>query len=227
MLLHNSTFLNDGLNRLNQHLAHTTTDDGWFCDNQSHYLNYTFPHLSTFLQAYYEGSGVSLYENFKPYITMTIGQSLPDGMIPPWSQGALCASALHLFSRLAKNVDPQTAANIMWYLEKIPVYYDWTSYTNTLNNDWYYTRFFAMADFTVTPQPPSYSPTFFSPGEAKVTVFRHDWTPNSGYFFDVSMFSAAYGSKVGDSNYLPAADFNRDGRVNVLDLSVLSTNYGR
>ena len=43
---------------------------------------------------------------------------------------------------------------------------------------------------------------------------------------DFTLFTAAYGSEVGDPNYDPAADLNGDGFVNVTDFTEFAAVYG-
>ncbi len=44
---------------------------------------------------------------------------------------------------------------------------------------------------------------------------------------DLTVFSAAFNSQAGQSNYQPRADWNADGRVNGQDLAVFSSNFNR
>jgi hypothetical protein len=43
---------------------------------------------------------------------------------------------------------------------------------------------------------------------------------------DLSLFSSAYGSTLGDPNWNPNCDFNNDNTVDLLDLVILCQNYG-
>jgi hypothetical protein len=43
-------------------------------------------------------------------------------------------------------------------------------------------------------------------------------------FADLQAFAPAYGSRIGDLNYLPSADFNRNGVINLYDAKVLLHN---
>ena len=45
-------------------------------------------------------------------------------------------------------------------------------------------------------------------------------------FVDLSLMYAAFGSRLGNPNYNPAADFNHDGLVDIADLTVVSSNFG-
>jgi hypothetical protein len=44
---------------------------------------------------------------------------------------------------------------------------------------------------------------------------------------DLLLFAGAYGSEVGDPNYLPLADFDADGKVDHKDLLILASNFGK
>jgi hypothetical protein len=44
---------------------------------------------------------------------------------------------------------------------------------------------------------------------------------------DLYLLAQAYNSKIGDPNYNPEADFDLNGKVNLVDLVTLATNYGK
>jgi hypothetical protein len=44
---------------------------------------------------------------------------------------------------------------------------------------------------------------------------------------DLVMISHAYGSKLGDSSYLPNADLNLDGKIDMTDLTIASSYFGK
>lgn len=46
-------------------------------------------------------------------------------------------------------------------------------------------------------------------------------------YLDLALLGRAYGSRLGDPNYDPAADLNGDGVVDYLDLAILAANYGK
>ncbi len=179
VLLRDQALLDQGLSDLQGHFDYSTTDDGWFTDSQGHYLNYTLRHVALFARVYQQGSGVDLSSNLKPYIDMTIGLRKPDGTAPNVSNGLNSAVGLHY---LMSTADPETAANTRWYIESTtPSPYGWLN-TNLANNDNTYASAFALADVnSVTAAAPTSSPTFFAPGQSKVTVFRNDWGPTSDY----------------------------------------------
>ncbi|MGB9135118.1 MAG: NosD domain-containing protein, partial [Candidatus Bathyarchaeia archaeon] len=45
--------------------------------------------------------------------------------------------------------------------------------------------------------------------------------------FDTVKVSAAYGSRIGDSNWDPTCDLNGDGKVDIYDLVIVSGDYGK
>ncbi len=183
VLLGDQALLDQGLSDLQGHFDYSTTDDGWFTDSQGHYLNYTMRHIALFARAYEQGSGVDLSANLKPYIDMTIGLRKPDGTTPNVSNGLNYPVGLQY---LMSTADAETAANTRWYLESTDPYpYPWLN-TNLTNNDNTYASVFAsvfaLADVgSVTAAAPTSSPTFFGPGQSKVTVFRNNWGPTSDY----------------------------------------------
>jgi hypothetical protein len=174
VLLRNQALLDSALLRLNQSYDKTTTDDGWYTDSQGHYLNYTLPHVIPFIRAYHVGSGVNLWPNIEPFVSMCLGLRLPDGRTPNVQDGLLVTSGINLFGR---GVDNATKAALVYHFTTG----DPPSFGNILNSDGTYVDFFWSDDFSQGAAPPARSPTFLSPGQAKVTVFRNDWTPNSDY----------------------------------------------
>ena len=179
VLLVHQGLLNQGLGDLQNHFDYSTTDDGWFTDSQGHYLNYTVSHLGPFARAYEQGSGIDLYPSFAPYAGMSIGMRTPSGAMPNVSNGLNTPVAVHLFSQ---SPDPGVAAGVVWNVLALdPAPYNWSN-TNVVNNDWVFTNLFALTDFNDAPAAaPSDSPTYFSPGQAKVSVFRQDWGPDSDW----------------------------------------------
>lgn len=175
VLLRDQALLDQGLSDLQAHFNYSTTDDGWFTDSQGHYLNYTMRHIAAFTRAYEQGSGVDLYPHFQPYIEMSIALRKPDGREPNVSNGLNSPVALNLFSQ---TTNPEAASLTLWALEgQAPNYI-----SNVINNDWHYTAYFGLTDFSnVTAAPPTTSPTFLATGQSKVSVFRHDWGPTSDY----------------------------------------------
>jgi hypothetical protein len=177
-LLGDQQLLNKGLSDLQAHYNYSTTDDGWFTDSQGHYLNYTLRHLALFARAYQQGSGVNLYPNLQPLFDMSIGMRLPDGTTPNVSNGLLEPVAMTLFTQTGNAAD---AGRMLWYTQSVsPQPYPFTS-IGVDNNDNSYSSFFALTDFGAGARAPTVSPTYFSPGQAKVTVFRQDWGPTSDY----------------------------------------------
>lgn len=176
LLLHDQALLDQALTDLNNHFKYSTTDDGWFCDSQGHYLNYTLSHLAVFARAYQQ-AGVDIYPNLRPYAEMSIGLRMPSGTMPNVSNGTLTPVAINLFSFAA---DKTLASEELWAVTSIPAG-DFSAKTNVMNNDFTYTNFFALSNFAITPKPPAHSPTFLTRGQSGVSVFRNDWTATSNY----------------------------------------------
>lgn len=180
VLLQSQTLLDTGLSDLNGHFAYSTTDDGWFTDSPSHYLNYTLRHISLFARAYQQGSGVDLYPNLDPYIHMTMGLRMPDGSTPNVSNGLVQRTGVYA---LSQTTDPAAAGVAMWDLTAgSPANYDGYSGTNIFNNTSSPASFFSLINFAdVVPTAPATSPTYLASGQSKVAVFRNDWTTSSDY----------------------------------------------
>ncbi len=175
-LLGNQALLNTGLTNLQTHYNYSTTDDGWFTDSQSIYLEYTLRHTALFVRAYDQGSGVDLYANIQPLVDMSIGLRKPDGTVPGVSNGLNWPLALNLFSNTPNTAD---ASQMIWNLEALPV--NAFDNTNIENNDYSYSTFFALTNFDVAPAAPTQSPTFLSTGQSHVAVFRNNWSSTSDY----------------------------------------------
>ncbi|MCX5659276.1 MAG: Ig-like domain-containing protein [Planctomycetota bacterium] len=177
VLLRNQALLNQGLTDLQNNFNYSTTDDGWFTDSQGHYLNYILAPVTAFVRAYQQGSGVDLYANFQPYSDTSIGMRLPNGAVPNVSNGLNTPVAIHLFSQTA---DAASAANMLWNGTNTASVNSF-DVTNVINNDWVYTNFLALSDFTTTPAAPAFSPAFLADGQSGVSVFREDWSTTSDY----------------------------------------------
>ncbi|MGD9647504.1 MAG: heparinase II/III family protein [Pirellulales bacterium] len=179
VLLANQTLLDRGLADLQRNLDYSTTDDGWFADGPSSYLNYTLRHYATFARAYEQGSGVNLYSALQPFVDMANATRLPTGEVPNLTNGLNLPVATGLFTN---NPDAQQAGEAMWYLNNIaaPNPYPWNNGTNVVNNDGSLATFFALTNFHVAPVAPS-SPTHLASGQSHVSVLRTDFSPTSDY----------------------------------------------
>jgi hypothetical protein len=175
-LLNNQTLLNTGLADLQTHYNYSTTDDGWFTDSQGHYLNYTLRHLALLARAYEQGSGVNLYADVQPLLDMSIGLRKPDGTMPNVSNGLNSPLAMHLFT---PTPDAAAASRMLWNLEQLPT--GAFANTNIDNNDYSNSTSFALTNFDAAAAPPTQSPTFLTPGQSAVSVFRSDWSAASDY----------------------------------------------
>lgn len=180
VVLRDQALLDEGLSDLQGHFGYSTTDDGWFTDGHGHYLNYTLRHVGLFARAYQQGSGVDLFGNLQPYVDMTIGLRLPDGRTPNVSNGLNFAVALPL---LSSGAPTDMKSDVAWYSANIVDHpYNWSSESNSLNNDGTYASYFALMDFEqAVPNELDRSPTFISEGQSHVAVFREDYGPTSDY----------------------------------------------
>lgn len=176
--MNDQKLLDTGLGNLQTHYSYSTTDDGWFTDSQSIYLNYTLRHLALFARAYRQASNVDIYPALQPLLDMSIGLRKPDGTIPNVSNGVNWPVAMHLFTR---SPDQDKAAVMLWNLKQLPV--DGFADTNLENNDYSHATSFALTNFNVNARPPAQSPTFLTRGQSAVSVFRNNWQPESNYLF--------------------------------------------
>jgi len=178
LLLNDQKLLDTGLGNLQTHYNYSTTDDGWFTDSQSIYLNYTLRHLALFARAYQQASNKNIYPAVQPLLDLSLALRKPDGTVPNVSNGVNWPVATHLFTSMP---DKAKAQWMLWNLKQLPV--DGFADTNLENNDYSLCTFFALTNFDVGAAAPTQSPTYLATGQSAVTVFRNDWTKNSDYLF--------------------------------------------
>lgn len=175
-ILGNQTLLNTGLSELQTNLTYSTTNDGWYKDSQTVYLDYISKHVALFARAYEQGSGVNLYPNLQPLMDLSLAMRMPDGTVPNVSNGLNWPVPMQLFT----NTPNTAAAGVMlWNFEQLPV--NAFDETNIDNNDYSYSTSFALTHFAVTPTAPTQSPTYLASGQSAITVFRNDWSATSNY----------------------------------------------
>lgn len=190
-LLNNQTLLNTGLTELQSNLTYSTTNDGWYTDSQTVYLDYISKHVALFARAYDQGSGVNLYPNLQPLMNLSMAMRLPDGTVPNVSNGLDWPVAMQLFTNTH---DTAAAGQMLWNFEQLPV--NAFDGTNIDNNDYSYSTSFALTHFSVTPTAPTQSPTYLASGQSAIAVFRNDWSTTSNYMMispgvDSPFFSTA------------------------------------
>lgn len=177
LLFNDNTDIDTQMNRMNQSLGSNTTNDGAYTDS-FHYFNYSTAQFAPFLKAYKNHTGINLGSNIEPFIKMGLGMRSPNGLTATFHNNLNTAAAIHAYSSLISNTDLKAAA--LWNATQINGF-DWTSWSNVVNNDWSYTDFFAVTDFSTTPAAPNWSPTFLSTGQSKNAAFRNDWTTTSNF----------------------------------------------
>jgi len=175
LLFDDKSDLDTQLSRINSSLGANSTDDGGYTDGLR-YLNYGIAQFAPFAVAYANHTGVSLGPQVEQFARMALGVRLPNGTTPSAHNNDNAPVAISQFSRLI--TDPQLKAASVWNTTAIDGH-DWTSWTNVVNNDWTYTDFFALTDFSVAPAAPNWSPTSMSGGQAQVATFRNDWGTTS------------------------------------------------
>ncbi|MCX5662781.1 MAG: PEP-CTERM sorting domain-containing protein [Planctomycetota bacterium] len=178
LLFNDNTDIDTQLGRINASLATNTTNDGGYTDSQNHYQNYAIAQFAPFLKAYKNETGINLGANIKPLVDMSLGMRLPNGTNPSLHNGFNSPVGIHQYASLISDSAVRAAA--LWNVTQVAGH-DWTSWTNIVNNDWTYTDFMAVTDFSTTPAAPNWSPTFHSTGQSKNAAFRNDWTTTSDY----------------------------------------------
>lgn len=175
LLFNDKTDLDAQLVRINQSLGANTTDDGGYTDGLR-YLNYGIAQFAPFAVAYAHHAGVSLAPQAEQFVRMGLGMRLPNGTTPSAHNNDNAPVAISHLTRLIADADLKAAA--LWNTTALGGH-DWTTWTNVVNNDWTYTDFFALTDFSVAPAAPTWSPTFFSGGQAQAATFRNGWGTTS------------------------------------------------
>lgn len=175
LLFNDKTDLDAQLVRINQSLGANSTNDGGYTDGLR-YLNYGIAQFAPFAVAYAHHAGVSLGEQVEPFVRMGLGMRLPNGTTPSAHNNDNAPVAISHFTRLIADTDLKAAA--LWNTTALAGH-DWTTWTNVVNNDWTYTDFFALTDFSVAPAAPTWSPTFFSDGQAQAATLRTGWGTTS------------------------------------------------
>jgi len=175
-LLGNQTLLNKGLTELQTNLTYSTTNDGWYADSQTVYLDYISKHVALFARAYEQGSGVNLYPNLQPLLDLSMAMRMPNGTVPNVANGLNWPVPTQLFTNTP---DTAAAGLMLWNMEQLPV--NAFDETNIDNNDYSYSTSFALTHFGVAPTAPTQSPTYLATGQSAIAVFRNDWSTTSNY----------------------------------------------
>jgi hypothetical protein len=182
LLAGNTANLNSALNSLRSGYTNNTTDDGFMTDGDR-YLNYTMGPMAPFLNAYRNGSGdatgtaqfVNVAEQHAQY---ALGIRMPNGLSPSFHNSDTVPIVIQELSRSIS--DSQLRAAVLWYAEELGAF-SWSGWTNALNNQNGWTDLFWTVATDVAPAAPTWSPTYFSGGQAKISVFRNDWGTDSNY----------------------------------------------
>lgn len=176
VVLHNQPLVDQALKELQNHFNYSTTNDGWFTDSQSHYLNYTLTHVAVFARALHQATGADLFACLQPYADESIAMRLPSGRGPGVSNGTITPVGIHYFSFTP---NAKASAEMLWYVTTLPT--NAFDLTNLMNNDWTYINSFVLTDFSRNSAAPDRSPTFLATGQSGISVFRNDWGPQSNY----------------------------------------------
>ncbi len=187
LLAGNEANLDSALTNLRSGFNAVTTDDGFFTDGDR-YLNYTLGSMPAFLNAYKNGSGdaagtaqfVNVAEQQARY---ALGIRMPNGLSPTFHNSDNTPIAIQELSRMVS--DPALKAATVWYAEQMGNF-DWSSWTNALNNDGTSSDLLWPVDYSAGASAPNWSPTYFSGGQAKISVFRNDWGPSSNYLATIA-----------------------------------------
>ena len=177
LLFNNDSEIDTQLGRIRDSLGYNSTDDGGYTDGLR-YLNYSIAQFAPFVVAYRNHTGVDLGTYIEPFVRMGLGVRMPNGLTPSAHNSDNTALAIHQFAQVIG--DSSLKAATAWNVTQLGTH-DWTTWTNVVNNDWTYTDFFALGDFSVAPAAPNWSPTYFSGGQAQAATFRSDWGTSSHY----------------------------------------------
>ena len=158
-----------------------TTNDGFMSDGDR-YFNFTLGTMPNFLVAYKNSSGdavgVAQYvQAAEQQARYALGIRMPNGLSPSFHNSDNAPIAIHELSRMVAN--PALKAATVWYAEQLQGY-DWFS-TTSLNDDWTYSDYLWTVDYSAGVAAPNWSPTYFSGGQAKISVFKNDWGTNCNY----------------------------------------------
>lgn len=177
LLFNDNTDIDTQMSRMNSSLATNSTNDGVYTDG-THYLNYATAQFAPFLKAYKNHTAINLGSNIEPFVKAAIGMRSPNGLHQTFHNTLNTGAAIHEYSSLISNADVRAAA--LWNVTQLNGF-DWTSWSNVVNNDWSYVDFFATTDFTTTPAAPNWSPAYFSTGQSKTAALRTDWTTTANF----------------------------------------------
>jgi len=182
ILLGNQTNLNSAMSGFAGAYNNVTTNDGFFTDGDR-YQNYTLGTTIPFMTAYINGSGdaagsaqfVNAAEQMARY---AIGIRMPNGISPSFHNSDNMPIVVQEFSRLVQ--DPNLKAATLWYANQLNGA-NWAGATNAFNNQWVLTDLMTTTATDVSAAAPNWSPTYFSGGQARISVFRNDWGTSSNY----------------------------------------------
>ena len=187
LLAGNESNLDSALTNLRNGFNSVTTNDGFFTDGDR-YLNYTMGSMPGFLNAYKNGSGdaagTAQFANVaEQQARYALGIRMPNGMSPTFHNSDNTPIAIQELSRMVGN--PSLKAATVWYAQQMGTF-DWGSWTNALNNDWTNADLLWTVDYSAGSSAPNWSPTYFSGGQAKISVFRNDWGTSSNYLATIA-----------------------------------------
>lgn len=187
MLSGNESNLDTAMTGLRAGYDAVTTDDGFFTDGDR-YFNYTLGSMPAFLNAYKNASGdavgtAQFVNAAEQHARYALGIRMPNGMSPSFHNSDNMPIAIQELSRVVS--DPELKAATVWYAEQMGNF-TWNGGTNALNNDWTRTDLLWSTDYSAGVSAPTWSPTYFSEGQAKISVFRNDWGTDSNYLATVA-----------------------------------------
>lgn len=183
ILAGNEANLDTAMGQLNSAFNSSTTNDGLHTDGDR-YFNYPIANLATFMNSYvnYGGdtTGANQYKNAATqYAKYALGIRMPNGTSPSFHNSDNMPLAIHEMSRLID--DPALKAAAVWYAAQVNGH-DWTSWSNATNNNWTYTDFMVLTDYSAGAAAPTWSPTYLAEGQSEISAFKNDWSTSSNYF---------------------------------------------
>lgn len=177
LLFNDNADIDSQLSRINSSLASNTTNDGAYTDS-THYLNYATAQLAPFVKAYRNHTGISLGSNLEPLARMALAMRSPNGLIGTSHNNLATGAAIHQYAAILP--DATIAGAAIWNVLALAGF-DWTSWSNAVNNDWSYVDFFALTDFRIAPRAPDWSPAFFAAGQSRNVALRSDWSTEADF----------------------------------------------
>jgi hypothetical protein len=160
-----AAWLQTGLQFVNESLAVTASDTGWYRESP-HYLNYSLDNMISTAWHVRQRTGVDWFPAMRPFVTTALDMRQPDGSSTPFEEGV---SDVFPYDVLAGSY-PDLAPRMSWAWKNSSQ--DASAYENNALHA--ATRF--VLNVTVPEQAPPTPTTRFVGPDAHVHVLRSDWS---------------------------------------------------